>query len=184
MGTGKVSRDTGDGSEQIPKSWPDNVKAASSRVQAERIRKKSGPPKGGWTWITREMLESPAWAAMSRSARLVVDRILLELIGNAGYDNGALQVTYNDFEKYGLGRKSITSAIKEAQALGWIKVTQPGRGGRAGSLRRAHRFALTWLHTATSDPTNGWKRFQTMAMVNTVLANVRKLRTPPTRSEK
>jgi hypothetical protein len=180
-----ASRGAAGEAEQRPNTFPPNVQHSLNRVLAENARKRSGPPQDvPWTWISREMLESPAWRAMSRGARIVVDRVMAEYVSHAGLYNGDLQITYENFVAFGLGRKSIKAAIDEAQALGWIKVTQRGRGGQAGSLRRAHRFALTWLPVAASDPTNGWKRFQTKAMVNTALAKVRKLRTPPTRKAK
>ena len=38
---------------------------------------------------------------MSRAARLVVDRVMIEHMAHAGTENGNLVVTYADFVKFG-----------------------------------------------------------------------------------
>ena len=50
---------------------------------------------------TIAMLRSPAWRALSLSARRILDRIEIELADHGGTDNGKLPVTYDDFEQYG-----------------------------------------------------------------------------------
>jgi hypothetical protein len=56
------------------------------------------PPKGEpWIWLTREMLSSPAWRALSPAALKVVKRVMLEHMAHACTANGNLVVTYGDF---------------------------------------------------------------------------------------
>ena len=78
-----------------------------------------------------EMLESPAYRALSGSAHKVISRIEIELGHHGGNDNGRLPVTTNDFVEYGMHRTSVAPAIREAEALGFIRVTERGRGGNA-----------------------------------------------------
>jgi hypothetical protein len=79
-----------------------------------------------------EMLESPAYRALSVSAHRAISRIEIELAAHGGNDNGKLPVTYQDFIDYGiLHRESIAPALREAEALGFIECTKRGRGGNA-----------------------------------------------------
>lgn len=107
--------------------------------------------------MTREMLESPAWAALSIHARRIIDRVLVEHMAHGGTQNGALPVSYADIEALGLRRNRIASAIAEAVALGFL---DHERGRAAGGAARGHVqvFRLTWLRTGDGEPaTNRWK---------------------------
>lgn len=127
----------------------------------KRVQRRNRPHKdSSWIWLTSEMLESPAWRAMSINARRVVDRIVIEHLHHAGTENGKLIVTYDDFEKFGIRRSSIKPAIKEATALGWIDCTQAGRMAYA-DIRIPSHYALTWLYRSDGTPaSNRWKRYE------------------------
>ena len=56
---------------------------------------------------------------MSLAARKIVERVAIEHMGHGGTLNGSLIVTYDDFETFGVRRKSIAPAIKKAVALGF-----------------------------------------------------------------
>ena len=103
-----------------------------------------------------EMLESYAYRALSLSARRVLDRIEIELGHHGGTDNGKLPVTYNDFVQYGIHRHSISSAIREVVALGFVEITEPGRAGNA-DWRKPNLFRLTFRNTKYA-PTNEWQK--------------------------
>jgi hypothetical protein len=105
-----------------------------------------------------DMLSSPAWRALSLSARRIIDRISIELMNHGGGDNGHLPVTYDDFEKYGIHRHSIAAGIREAAALGFIEITERGRAGNA-EWRRPHLFRLTFARSGNerNDGTHEWK---------------------------
>lgn len=111
-----------------------------------------------------EMLGSPAYRALSRSGHMVISRIEIELAAHGGNDNGRLPVTTEDFVQYGMHRTSVAPAIREAEALGFIGVTERGRGGNA-EHRSPNCFYLTYAHTRDSrkrPPTDEWHRIKTL----------------------
>jgi hypothetical protein len=111
-----------------------------------------------------EVLESPAYRALSRSAHMVISRIEIELAHHGGNDNRRLPVTTEQFVRYGTHRTSVAPAIREAEALGFIQVTERGRGGNA-EHRSPNLFYLTYAHTRDSrrrPPTDEWDRIQTL----------------------
>jgi hypothetical protein len=111
-----------------------------------------------------EMLESPAYRALSASGHKVISRIEIELGHHGGNDNGRLPVTTNDFVKYGMHRTSVAPAIREAEALGFIRITERGRGGNA-EHGTPNLFFLTFAQTRDSGkhpPTHDWRRFKTL----------------------
>ena len=110
------------------------------------------------------MLESPAYRALSRTAHLVISRIEVELAHHGGNDNGRLPVTTDQFVEFGMHRSSVAPAIREAEALGFIRITERGRGGNAehGS---PNKFFLTFAHGRTSrqePPTHDWRRIESL----------------------
>jgi hypothetical protein len=109
------------------------------------------------------MLESSAWGALSGAARQIVFRVAIEHMAHAGTENGNLIITYDDFAAFGIRRSSVAKAIRDAEALGWIKVTFRGRGGNA-EFREASRYAVGWLPTADGKlADNLWRRIRTEA---------------------
>jgi hypothetical protein len=120
-------------------------------------------PKGAFVWFTREHLASQAWREMPLAARRVVERVLIEHMSHAGTLNGSLVVTYDDFEKFGVRRKSIGSAIKKAVALGFLDVT--GKGHRSyGIGRRPSTYGITWLPRCDgTPPSNRWRKIKEAA---------------------
>jgi hypothetical protein len=103
-----------------------------------------------------DMLRSPAWRVLSLSARRILDRLEIELADHGAADNGKLPVTYEDFMRYGIDGHSVAPAIREAVALGFLKVTVPGRGGNA-EFRKPNLFCLTYRPSEIG-PTDEWKR--------------------------
>jgi hypothetical protein len=103
-----------------------------------------------------EMLRSPAYRALSLSARRILDRIEIELADHGGTDNGKLPVTFDDFEQYGIHRHSIGPAIREVVVLGFVEITELGRAGNA-EWRKPSLFRLTYRNTKYA-PTNEWQK--------------------------
>tara|TARA_R110002072_G_scaffold212834_2_gene370210 strand:- start:960 stop:1346 length:387 start_codon:yes stop_codon:yes gene_type:complete len=103
------------------------------------------------------MLESPAFRVLSLSAHRLIARIEIEFAHHGGTDNGRLPVTYDHFEEYGIHRKSIAPAMREATALGFVEVTERGRAGNR-EFRSPNMFRLTFRHTNSAEPTNEWRR--------------------------
>lgn len=106
-----------------------------------------------------EMLESPAWAALSFAARRILDRLEIEHAHHGGKDNGNLPCTYDDFERFGVRRKSIAPAIRQLVECGFVEITRKGSGGNA-EFRQPSRYRLTYLPTKTAAPTECWRRHQ------------------------
>jgi hypothetical protein len=102
------------------------------------------------------MLRSPAWRALSLSARRVLDRIEIELADHGGTDNGKLPVTYDDFVRYGIERHAIRPAIREVIALGFVEITETGRAGNA-EWRKPNLFRLNFRN-AKYAPTDEWQK--------------------------
>jgi hypothetical protein len=118
---------------------------------------------GQWSARLIEMLESPAYRALSQSGHRVMSRIEIELARHGGNENGRLPVTTDDFVAYGMHRSSVAPAIREVEALGFIIITEKGRGGNAehGS---PNYFYLTFAHGRASKaapPTHDWREIKT-----------------------
>lgn len=111
---------------------------------------------------------------MTLGARRVVERIELEHMAHAGTMNGELKVTYDDFSRFGLSSRRMTSeSIRIAEKLGFIDVV--ARGVRAfGDARRPSRYALTWLPRCDrTSATNRWQRITTRAAARAAVAAAR-----------
>jgi hypothetical protein len=106
-----------------------------------------------------DMLRSPAYRALSLSARKVLDRLEIEMADHGGTDNGRLPVTYRNFVDYGIHRHAIYPAIREVVALGLVEITKQGVAGTS-EFRRPNEFRLTYRHTdnARGDGTHEWMK--------------------------
>jgi hypothetical protein len=139
----------------------------------KRFEKANRPPaQEPWVWFTRNLMESPAWGALTAPARRVVDRILIEHMHHAGTENGELIVTYDNFEAFGVPRHSAKRAIAVAVALGLIDITFKGVRSH-GSARRPSKYAITWLPRNDGTPaSNRWKSITTKEQAETAVAAV------------
>ena len=109
------------------------------------------------------MLEAPAYQALSLSGHRVLARLEIEHGHHGGTDNGRLPVTYADFERYGIERKSIAPALREVQALGFVRITARGRPSKSDFARHPNYFELTYIHGAYGEaPTHEWKRYKSL----------------------
>jgi hypothetical protein len=130
---------------------------------------------GQWSPRLIEMLESPAYRALSLSAHRVVSRIEIELGSHGGNDNGRLPVTKLDFVAYGISARLVAAAIREAEALGFIRVTERGRGGNA-EHRHPNKFFLTFAHgrdSRANPPTHDWRKIKTIEEAEAIAKNAR-----------
>jgi len=117
-----------------------------------------------------EMIQSPAFRALSLSAHRVIFRIEIELASHGGTNNGKLPVTYGNFHDYGIDWHSIAPAIREAIALGFIEITERGRPSEADFGRHPNLFRLTYWH---GDPTHEWKRFTSVEQASAAAKTAR-----------
>jgi DNA-binding transcriptional MocR family regulator len=135
----------------------------AERAASKRQRRRRTRIGGAFTPRLCEMLESPAYRVLSRSALQVLARLEIELCHHRGADNGRLPVTYQQFQEYGMDRNCIAPAIRELEALGFLEVTERGRAGNA-EFRAPNLFRLTYSNTSSrEDPTHEWRRTTTMA---------------------
>jgi hypothetical protein len=142
--------------------------------QQPKGKRRRGKIPGQFSWRLVEMLESLAYRVLSLSARRILDRLEIELGHHAGHDNGALPVTFVDFENYGIDRHAIAPAIREAVALGFVEITEQGKAGNA-DFRAPNKFRLTYKQTDKTNPTDDWRKIQTM---DAALALARAARAP------
>lgn len=77
---------------------------------------------------------------------------------NGGTENGKLIVTYDNFAAWGVtNRQSVSKALRELEAGGFVRVTHAGRASH-GAIRNPSRYRLTWIGTWDGNPpTNEWK---------------------------
>lgn len=135
-----------------------NSKGRSSGRPLPGIKKLRQPPEGSpWVWLTKDLLESPAWRGMSVNTRKLIDFLLIEHASHAGWNNGRLRATYDQLEGHGLTRRNIRYAIAEAEALGLAR--QVGSSAR----RVPNVYRLTFYSTIFEDrmsgdwATNDWR---------------------------
>jgi len=107
---------------------------------------------------TIAMLESPAYRALTLAAHRVLSRLEIELARHAGNDNGNLIVPFDDFEEYGIHRDAIAPAIRQLVDLGFLEITERGRGGNAACTRTPTKYRLTTRPAGDADATNEWKK--------------------------
>jgi hypothetical protein len=160
----------------ITRRHHDATGRSTGRFADPRFRKLNKPPPGEpWLWLTREILESFAWRALSNAGQKIVSRIGIEHLSHGGCQNGDLPVTYRDFERYGIGKNSIFAALAEASELGLIERTAAGRQAWGESKGSPARYALSWLPFHDGRPaTNRWRRFGSLAEARRAATGVRR----------
>jgi hypothetical protein len=123
-----------------------------------------------------EMLESPAFRALSRAAHQVLARVEVEHAHHGGADNGELPVTYDQLVEYGVHRHAIAPAIRELVALGFIQITAKGCAGNE-RYRRPNLFRLTYRpakNVTTGDGTHEWRSVKSFAQAEALAQHARR----------
>jgi len=124
------------------------------------------------------LLQNPGWRILNLSARRVLDRIVVEHLNHVGIKNGELPVTYQNFVDHGVDRHAIKQALTDLTALGFIKITRPGRSGNA-DFRQPTLYELTICHTISElsgqqvPATHAWRRVATLDDAKLRLQNAR-----------
>jgi hypothetical protein len=91
---------------------------------SNRQRKRLDPPRGQpWAQIWVDELESEARAGLSINARRALDVLVCRHVRSHQADNGALQVSYETFERAGVGRNYVSAALRELPAAGFVRVS-------------------------------------------------------------
>jgi hypothetical protein len=108
-----------------------------------------GPPEGQpWCWISRDLIESPAWRARTIHCARLIEFLMHEHMSHGGMENGQLVAPYAQLVAWGIGRRYIKDAIREAEGLRLVVAQHGGR--RAHTKAAMTRFRLTFYHTRES----------------------------------
>ncbi len=146
-------------------------------------RTKAATISGTFVAHTLEMRTSIAWRHLPDDARRILDQLEVEHMEHGGAENGRLVRTYTDFHKGGIRRSSIALAIRQAVALGFLKVTVAGTRS-AGVFRAPNFYALTYLngrrnsHQATDD----WRRIVSDDQAHAALQRAAEFKRPETQA--
>lgn len=120
-----------------------------------------GPPEGmPWIWLPNDMLNCPSFAALSITARRILDLLIIEYLSHAGTENGNIAATYRQLEAYGVSKADIRKGLAELELCGFIQKTFQGL--RIANGGDPSRYALTWLPTMRTSPaakvaTDDWR---------------------------
>jgi hypothetical protein len=146
---------------------------------AKRVRRRVGEAKGQsdiakqWISYSRDMVESPALRILSRGAMLLMHRLEAEHMAHGGAENGRLIVTHRQFEEWGVHRDSVSPAIREVVALGFVEITRQGKAG-VGGHGEANRFRLTYVNDKHGvQPTEEWRRITTIEEAERIAKDAR-----------
>jgi hypothetical protein len=150
--------------EPWPPKWP--PPRTKPKYRTPRIEGQFAPRK-------IDMLESPAFRALSLSGHRVLARLEIELAHHGGQDNGKLPCTFDDFEEYGIHRHAVAPAIRECEALGFIEITDHGRAGNR-EFRSPNKFRLTYRNLGRANPTDEWRRIKTLQEAEAIARTARK----------
>jgi hypothetical protein len=136
---------------------------------------KKGTISGAFAWRLIEMLESPAYRALSLSAHRAMARLEIELARHGGdpKENGKLPCTYEHLVEFGLHRHAIAPAIRELVALGFIEITRRGCAGNEG-FRQPALYRLTYRHAGPSKHiADDWRRIKTLEEAEAIAQQAR-----------
>ncbi len=153
-------------------------------------RKKNGkrtnsPPDGiAWVWHTIELMSSPAWLTRSINCRRFIDFLELEHLKHGGVENGALLAPYSQLEAFGIGRRLIAGAIREAEQRGLVRVDRGGKKGYAVTELSRYTLTYQWSRTITGglwdwhEPTDNWKTYSALEIGSPSCTGTVHLRAP------
>lgn len=152
-----------------------DAKGRSTPVISGRIGKLNRPPEGeAWVWLTRPVMASPAWRALSLNGRKLIDRVLVEHMAHGGAENGNLAVTYENLVDWGIRRNSIAATIAEVVCLHLLEM-EPGRASHIAGKGHPNRFRIAWLPTMHGDPPlTAWLGFITLAQAKRIAEDARR----------
>jgi hypothetical protein len=124
-----------------------------------------------FVYYTREMIDSPAYRALSLQGRKILRRLELEHMAHGGQDNGKLPCRYHDFVKYGCRKNGLSAALIEVDILGFAPTMSLGTRAYGNVPGKASTFRLTYLPTAEGPATDEWKRWSSVEEARTAVAS-------------
>lgn len=145
-----------------------------------RRKANSNTPEGPYVMRSLAMMTSPAWRALSRNDKGVLEALEIEHMKHGGTRNGRLVQTYDQLAKFVSKRQGINQSLMRLEALGFIEVKRAGYV-RPGAVRPANRYRLTYvagrddvrIGETVKAPiaTHDWCRLETEEAVAAVLAS-------------
>jgi hypothetical protein len=117
--------------------------------------KANRPPAGEpWVRLTRELIRSDAWRSLSINTCRLISFLMLEHMNRAGRHNGKLKAPDRHLRVFGIGKRHVSKAIREAEELGLVECHR-------GGMRVASTYTLTWLpgHDGTA-ASNDWRTYR------------------------
>ena len=136
--------------DQKEKNWPPTIEEKiQSKSRLMRRWEEANPglrwespeySEGNHIYITKEMLNSPAYRSLSRAAMLIYQdflskRIMKKMRRNRQktrviQNNGEIMYPYSEAVENGFTRGTFRNAIDELQIKGFIDIKHMGKGGR------------------------------------------------------
>ena len=118
-----------------------------TRKLSNRQRKVFGPPKDEpFVCLTIELIASPAWQAMTITARRIIDFLIVEQGNHGGHENGNLKAPYDQLVASGASRSLIKGAVEELKFLGLVRCEA---GGRWYGSNKPSTYRLTFFATVS-----------------------------------
>jgi hypothetical protein len=114
---------------------------------------------------------------LNQSVHRVLMRLEIDLGHHGGTENGRLAVTFKQFARFGVDPQAIAPSLRVLAALGIVKKTKQGAGGRT-EHHDASEYCLTYRHTDTANPTNDWRAIKSIEEAKALAAAARKAKEP------
>ncbi|MEX0319028.1 MAG: hypothetical protein AB3N21_13805 [Ruegeria sp.] len=113
-----------------------------------------------WTKLVRNMMETPAWRALSPVAQALYPWLRLEWHGPDNNNNGRIGLSVRQAaERLGVTRNTAANGFRELQAKGFIAVTRPPKLGDSG-VASSPLFELTEISLPTSRRDGGRRLYK------------------------
>ncbi|WP_170611090.1 hypothetical protein [Ruegeria arenilitoris] len=113
-----------------------------------------------WTKLVRNMMEMPAWRALSPVAQALYPWLKLEWRGPNNNNNGKISLSVRQAaERLGVSSNTAAKAFHELQAKGFIVVTKPPKLGMSG-VASSPQFELTEISLPTAHGESGRRLYK------------------------
>jgi hypothetical protein len=130
---------------------------------ARKIDANGNPTKGPsehWTKLTRNMLETPAWRALSPTAQALYVWFKLEWKGPRANNNGKIRFSVRQAaHALGVARDTAARAIHDLQAKGFLVMTEKPSLGLEGAAK-SPAFELTEIPLPSAGRNEGRKLYR------------------------
>ena len=113
-----------------------------------------------FTAMTRSLMQSPAWAALSTSAQALYPWLRLEWRGSKANNNGKLRLSVRQAAVcMGVSLNTAGRAFHDLQAKGFVVITEAARLGLGGEAK-SPTYELTELPLPHADSNEGRKLYR------------------------